>query len=184
MTVDLTVRAATERDLPDILRIHKAAFGDEPVDALVRDLLEDPSARPTLSLIADADGRPVGHILFTKLRLSGSGQDDAVSMAILAPLAVLPEAQNQGVGGQLIEAGLAQLREAGVDLVLVLGHPDYYPRHGFAPAGALGLEAPYPILEKNAGAWMVHALRPGLLGTVRGRVVCADALDKPELWHE
>ena len=184
MTNSVTVRAATERDLPDILRIHKGAFPDEPVDALVADLLKDPSARPTVSLIAIAGDRPVGHILFSKLRLAGSGQDDAVSLSILAPLAVLPEVQNKGVGGRLIEAGLKQLREAGVDLVLVLGHPDYYPRHGFAPAGALGLEAPYPILEKNAGAWMVRALRPGLLGSVRGRVLCADALDKPELWRE
>jgi len=184
MISNVTVRAATEADLPDISLIQKAAFGDEEIEALVIALLEDPSARPTLSLIAVADGRPVGHILFSKLRLSGSGQDDAVSMAILAPLAVLPEAQNKGVGGRLIEAGLAQLREAGVDLVLVLGHPDYYPSHGFEPAGVHGLEAPYLIPDKNADAWMVQALRPGVLGTVRGRVLCADALDKPELWRE
>lgn len=180
----VTIRTAGESDLPDILFIHKAAFGDEAVDALVSDLLKDPSARPTLSLIATVDGRPVGHILFSKLRLAGSEPDHPVSLSILAPLAVVPEAQNKGIGGRLIEAGLAQLREAGVDLVLVLGHPDYYPRHGFAPAGVLGLEAPYPILEKNAGAWMVRALRPGVLGTVRGRVLCADALNKPEHWHE
>ncbi|MDH3236271.1 MAG: N-acetyltransferase [Alphaproteobacteria bacterium] len=184
MTDSATVRAASERDLPDIMRIHKAAFGDEAVDALVSDLLQDPSARPTLSLIALAGGRPVGHVLFTKLRLAGSEQDNAVSLSILAPLAVVPEAQNKGVGRQLIEAGLAKLQEAGVDLVLVLGHPDYYPRHGFAPAGVLGLEAPYPIPENKAGAWMVRALRPGVLGRVRGRVLCADALDKPELWRE
>jgi len=180
----VTIRTATEADLPDLLSVHKAAFGEEEIDALVIDLLDDPSAQPTLSLIALAESRSVGHILFSKARLSRPGQDAAVSMALLSPLAVMPEVQNQGVGGRLIETGLVRLRETGVDLVLVLGHPDYYPRHRFAPAGALSLEAPYPILEENAGAWMVRALWPGVLGAVRGRVLCADVLDKPEHWHE
>ena len=95
-----------------------------------------------------------------------------------------PDSPGQGVGGHLIEEGLRRLSASGVDLVFVLGHPDYYPRHGFRPAGALGFKAPYPIPDKNADAWMVQELRPGLIGTVRGTVVCADALDKPEYWRE
>jgi putative acetyltransferase len=69
-------------------------------------------------------------------------------------------------------------------LVFVLGHPDYYPRHGFEPAGPQGLDAPYPIPAAHEDAWMVLALRPGVIGKLRGRVVCADALDKPEYWRE
>jgi putative acetyltransferase len=71
-----------------------------------------------------------------------------------------------------------------VDLVFVLGHPAYYPRFGFSPAGARGLDAPYPIPQKNAEAWMVRELRPGVIGDCSGRVICADALADPEYWRE
>ena len=76
------------------------------------------------------------------------------------------------------------MSESGVELVFVLGHPEYYPRHGFTPAGALGFEAPYPIPDEHAEAWMVQELRPGVIGSVCGRVICADMLNKPEHWHE
>ncbi len=76
------------------------------------------------------------------------------------------------------------MSESGVELVFVLGHPDYYPRHGFKPAGALGFEAPYPIPDKNANAWMVQELRTGAIDSVSGKVICADALNQPEHWRE
>ena len=69
-------------------------------------------------------------------------------------------------------------------LVFVLGHPEYYPRFGFTPAGRLGFEAPYPIPDELAGAWMVQALRSGVIGIISGKVICADALNKPEHWRE
>ena len=76
------------------------------------------------------------------------------------------------------------LKDMGSELVFVLGHPEYYPRFGFRPAGVLGLSAPYPILEKNADAWMVLALCEGVIGNVRGTVRCAHSLDKEEYWVE
>ncbi len=91
---------------------------------------------------------------------------------------------NQGVGGQLIKEGLKLLSESGVELVFVLGHPEYYPRHGFKPAGALGFEAPYPIPDEHANAWMVQELRPGVIGSVSGKIICADVLNHPEHWRE
>jgi putative acetyltransferase len=72
----------------------------------------------------------------------------------------------------------------GVELVFVLGHPGYYPRHGFTPAGVLGFHAPYPIPEKNADAWMVQELHPGVIGRARGKILCADAINRPEYWRE
>ena len=75
-------------------------------------------------------------------------------------------------------------KEAGVDIVFVLGHPTYYPRSGFHPVGSLGFEAPYPIPSEHSDAWMVQALCPGILGTVTGKVLIADALDHPEHWVE
>ena len=176
------IREASDSDLDVVLAVERTAFGYDKEAELVRGLLEDPTAKPTVSLLAFDEGRAVGHILFTTARLTET--EDKASIAILAPLAIVPDAQKQGIGGKLIEKGLDILSKSGVDLVFVLGHPGYYPRHGFKPAGALGLEAPYPIPEKHADAWMVQELRPGLIGSVRGKVACADALSRPEHWRE
>ena len=176
------IQEAAETNLNDVLLIERLAFGHDKEAKLVRDLLHDPSAKPVLSLLAFKKDRAVGHILFTTVRLSGT--QDTASIVILAPLAIVPDAQKQGIGGKLIEKGLELLSKSGVDLVFVLGHPEYYPRYGFKPAGNLGFEAPYPIPDVHANAWMVQALRSGVIGTVGGKVICADALDKPEHWRE
>ncbi|MCP4143456.1 MAG: N-acetyltransferase [Chloroflexi bacterium] len=181
----LNIRETTEADLKDILHVEAQAFGKKEgsiIVELVDGLLNDSSAKPLLSLLAEKDGQAIGHILFTKAYLTPS--IDSVSALILAPLAVLPAAQSQGVGGQLIKEGLRLLRKAGVDLVFVLGHPEYYPRHGFLPAGVRGFDAPYPIPKKNADAWMVQELCQGLIGKVSGTVICADILNQPEHWRE
>jgi putative acetyltransferase len=178
----LQIREAVETDLNDVLSIERLAFGYDKEANLVRDLLHDPSAKPLLSLLAFKKDRAVGHILFTTARLSGT--QETASIVILAPLAIVPDAQKQGIGGKLIEQGLELLSKSGVDLVFVLGHPEYYPRYGFKPAGHLGFEAPYPIPDKYAGAWMVQAFRSGVIGTVSGKVICADELNKPEHWRE
>lgn len=173
---------ATASDLPDVLSVERAAFGEDDEAQLVRNLLDDPSAHPLLSLLARERGRVVGHILFTAARLDGAPQ--MVSIAILAPLAVVPEAQRKGVGRQLIERGVQLLSESGVGLVFLTGHPSYYPRHDFEPAGSLGFVPPFPIPPKDEEAWMVRALRTGLIGSVHGRVMCADALNRPEYWRD
>jgi putative acetyltransferase len=173
-------------DLSAVLEVERLAFGPEQapeIVALVAALLHDPTAAPRLSLLAYRDDRPVGHVLFTHARISPA--EEAPSAAILAPLAVIPECQSQSIGGRLIQEGLRRLRESGVDLVFVLGHPAYYPRrHGFQPAGVHGLDAPYPIFEKNADAWMVQKLRAGVLGSAKGTVIGADSLDRPECSQE
>jgi putative acetyltransferase len=178
----LKIRNTTGADLNDVLHVESQAFGHEKEAELVNGLLSDPSATPLLSLLAFNDRQAVGHILFTRVRLSDT--QDTASAVILAPLAVIPDAQGQGIGGKLIEEGLRLLSETGVELVFVLGHPEYYPRHGFKPAGSLGFDAPYPIPEEHADAWMVQELRPGVIGSVRGKVVCADILNQPEHWRE
>jgi putative acetyltransferase len=181
----LIIRSSTESDLDDVRHVQKQAFGNEegPVIAdLVDELLNDPSAKPLISLLAVIDDRAVGHILFTKARVTSP--DTPISAVILAPLAVAPDAQSQGIGGRLIKEGLRLLTGSGVELVFVLGHPKYYSRHGFKPAGVLGFEASYPIPDEHADAWMVQELRAGVIGTVRGKVICADALNRPEHWRE
>lgn len=179
---DILIREAVGADLNEVLSIERLAFGYDKEADLVRDLLNDKSAKPLYSLLAFIGAKAVGHILFTSARLQGAQND--TSIALLAPLAVLPEFQKQGVGGQLIKSGLQHLADAGVDLVFVLGHPGYYPRYGFKTAGVLGFEAPYSIPEACADAWMVQELRQGVIGSVSGIVKCADMLDKPEHWRE
>lgn len=162
-----------------------AAFGNSEGPAIVQliaDLLVDASAQPVLSLVATADEAIVGHILFTKASVRSTQR--AISAALLAPLAVHPDVQSQGIGGRLIMEGLDRLSQAGIHLVFVLGHPTYYPRYGFSEAGVSGFEAPYPIHAKNAGAWMVKELQPGIIGVAAGPVACADAIDDPRYWRE
>ena len=176
------IRETKDADLKDILFVEREAFNSNKEADLTKDMLADPSAKPLISLIAYIEDQPAGHILFTAGRLSNTSSKVAVSF--LAPLAVIPKFQRQGIGGSLIKKGLQLLSKSGVELVFVLGHPEYYPRHGFTPAGKLGFETPYPIPEKHASAWMVQALRPGIIASVSGQVVCCDALSKPELWRE
>ena len=133
-------------------------------------------------MVAVEKDQLLGHVVFTKVTIAPHGEQ--VSAQILAPLAIVPDVQNRGVGGKLIAAGLEQLKQSGVELVFVLGHPDYYPRSGFTPAGRHGLNAPYLIPEEHAAAWMVQALRDDVLGRVQGDVKCSDVLNQPEHWQE
>ncbi len=181
----MEIRQSTETDKADIERIQNKAFGEAhgpEIAALVNGLFDDETAEPLLSLVAVQNNKLIGHILFTKALLTETAS--SVSIRILAPLAVLPEAQKQGVGARLIEEGLGLLKRSDVELVFVLGHPDYYPRSGFKPAGADGFKAPCPIPDENAGAWMVQELRPGVIGSLKGTVKCSDVLNQPEHWRE
>ncbi len=181
----MKIRESIKSDSIEIEYIHTKAFGEKagPIIAeLVKDLFDDKTARPLLSFVAVEDEKLVGHILFTKVKLTQT--KTSVSAQILAPLAIHPDAQKKGVGGRLIKEGLNQLKDSKVQLVFVLGHPDYYPRSGFTPAGILGFEAPYPIPEENSDAWMVQELCPGIIGKVKGIVQCSDALNQPEHWRE
>lgn len=181
----MVIREANTADLKGLLEINLAAFGEEEgpeVAQMVKNLLNDPSAEPLLSLVAEKDNQKlVGHILFTRARVEGN---NGVNPSILAPLAVLPGYQNQGIGGLLIREGLRLLAERDTELVFVLGHPEYYPRHGFIPAGTEGFEAPYPIPAEVTGAWMVQELKPNLVGRVKGKVACPKTMDRPEYWSE
>ena len=175
----MLIREALDSDLEDVLAVERAAFNSDEEANLVRDLLGDATARPYLSLLAFVDERAVGHILFTKVHLEPAVP---ITASILAPLAVIPEMQNQGIGTQLSEYGLDLLARDGVDLVFVLGHPNYYPRFGFTPAGVHGFTAPHPIPPAHAPAWMVKEMKPGMIAQTQGQVICADMLNDPKYW--
>ncbi|MEB3323346.1 MAG: N-acetyltransferase [Synechococcaceae cyanobacterium] len=181
----IQTRRALQSDRQAISEVVFAAFGKEQgreISQLILDLYADESAKPLISLVATVDDEVVGHILFTTAHIKDSARK--VSSAILAPLSVHPKHQGKGIGGRLVQAGLSDLQKAGVDLVFVLGHPSYYPKCGFKPAGKQRLFAPHPIPRKNADAWMVKELRPGVSAQITGQVVCAGALDDPRHWRE
>ena len=181
----LEIRKSIQSEREEILEIHKKAFGKDKgleIAKLVDDLLDDTTAMPILSLIAIENDRIVGHILYTKATITET--ELPISAQILAPLAILPDEQKKGIGESLINEGLKQLKESGTELVFVLGHPTYYPRCGFFPAGEQGFDAPYPIPEEHAAAWMVQQLNGNVLGNTTGKVQCSNVLNEPQHWRE
>jgi putative acetyltransferase len=171
---------ASDADVEAVLAVSRAAFGGEDVPALVRDLLDDPSARPLISLVASDGGRVIGHALFTAARVGSGGAPG--SAVILAPLAVVPDAQGRGAGGLLLQTGLRLLGASGIRLVFLAGFPDYYTRHGFESAYPHGFTPPFPVSPTEA--WMVQRLEPDGFSIAGGAVICANALDKAEHWQE
>lgn len=123
-------------------------------------------ARMYLGLVATDGDAVIGHILFT----SGALRDDQAPHTVmaLAPMSVLPTRQRRGVGSALVRAGLQACRVAGHDVVIVVGHPAYYPRFGFVRARPLGLTSEPPFPDES---FMVAELTPGALRGRRGVVV-------------
>lgn len=178
----LNIRTPYPTELEAVLNIHKQAFGNIKEPQLVADLLLDPTAQPLISLVAEKGKELVGHILLTAVHIEDLSPSPACSL--LAPLAVIPKTQGQGIGKLLIKAALKKAQEARQQMVFVLGHPTYYPKCGFRTAGHLGLQAPYLIPEEHADAWMVAELTEGAIQRFSGTVKIATMLDKPEYWRE
>lgn len=186
----MKIRVSNKKEQTEIEKIHKAAFAKtegaekaQEIVNLVHDLFDDKTAKPIHSLVAIENKKLIGHILFTKVTITDCPVK--VESQILAPLAVLPDCQSTGIGGCLIKEGLRHLKEAGTDLVFVLGHIDYYPRSGFInDAKSLGFEAPYYIPEEFSGAWMALELTSGIIGKAKGKVKCSDVLNQPQHWRE
>lgn len=129
----------------------------------------------TLSLVAELEGRVVGHILFTPVRIiTPAGESSAVG---LGPMAVLPAYQKQGLGSQLVEQGLSECKRMGQVMVIVLGHLHYYPRFGFKNAAIFGIRCQEAVPEE---AFMLVELAEGAAQGFVGGVVYY----QPEFWEE
>jgi len=159
----IIIRREEPGDIPAIHAVVEAAFG-RPVEAGLVDLVRR-NSHTILSLVALVDGRLAGHILFSPLEIEAAA--GPVGGTILAPLAVLPEFQRQGIGTALMEAGLDGCRALGLGCVILLGHPTYYPRFGFVPASRFGLRYDF---EGPDEAFMALELTPGYLANCAGLV--------------
>ncbi len=161
LRLTLTVRAEAPEDRESIREVNGQAFGQEDEARLVDALREGGYTR--LSLVAEEGGRVVGHILFSDLPIvTPAGTLHALA---LAPLAVLPAHQRQGIGSRLVSEGLRLCAQAGHRIVVVVGHPHYYPRFGFSAQLAARLTAPI-----SGPAFMALELVPGALADVTGTV--------------
>ena len=158
-----TIRLELSTDTAAVRRVNELAFGRASEADLV-DALRRHSA-VTLSLVAVLEGRVVGHILFSPVDIERDGMH--ATAVGLAPMAALPELQRRGVGGRIVREGLDQLRRSGHDGVVVLGHPEYYPRFGFQRASRFGLRWEVACSEE---AFMALELSLGALGAGPGIV--------------
>jgi len=159
----LTIRPETSEDVYTIRHVNEEAFGQENESKLIEKLRN--RGVLTISLVAVQDGEIVGHIAFSPVVIeAGLSSFEAIS---LAPMAVLPAYQRKGIGSQLVRVGLEECRRLGHEIIVVLGHPDYYPRFGFVLARPKGIDCEFEAPDE---AWMVLELREGALAGRSGTV--------------
>jgi len=163
------IRPEAEEDHKAVFTVNASAFGSSAEAGLVDALRQQ--ARPAISLVAEDHGEIIGHIMFTPVTLSG--HPDSKMMG-LAPMAVSPENQRQGIGSTLIEKGLEQCKKHGITAVVVLGHPEYYPRFGFTPSCQFGIISEYDVPDN---VFMVLELIPDALKGKKGTVHFHDAFN-------
>ncbi|MGE5172674.1 MAG: GNAT family N-acetyltransferase [Betaproteobacteria bacterium] len=156
------IRHERELDTAGVRAVNEAAFETATEAKLVVALREQ--ARPVISLVADDEGVIVGHIMFSPVVLEGHPE---LKIMGLAPMAVLPERQRKGIGSALVRAGLEECKKLGFGAVVVLGHPEYYPRFGFLPSARFCIGCEYEVPED---AFMVKELYPGYLLGATGTI--------------
>jgi putative acetyltransferase len=161
LPLSVTLRAERTEDGEAVREVNRQAFGREDEARLVDAIRDGGYAR--VSLVAEESGRVVGHILFSDLPIVT--QAGTLHALALAPLAVLPERQRQGIGSRLVRQGLRACAEAGHRVAIVLGHPAYYPGFGFSAQLVERLKAPF-----SGPAFMALELVPGALENVTGEV--------------
>ncbi len=159
----MTIRPERPGDRLQIRHINQQAFDDD-AEANLIDALRD-SGLPLISLVAEERSQLIGHILFSPVRLIGP--KPAPAIAGLAPMAVLPDWQGRGVGSSLVTAGLDDCAKAGYVAVVVLGHPDYYPRFGFVSARHFHIQSEYDVADD---VFMLKELQDAALEGISGTV--------------
>ena len=169
--VAIIIRPEVPEDHQKIRTINLSAFETDVEANLIEALRR--SGIPLISLVAEQNGELVGHILFSPVRMEGSGSD--VSIAGLAPMAIFPEYQKQGIGTLMIEEGVKRCHEAGYAAIVVLGHPQYYQKFGFIPSVRFGIRSEYDVPDD---VFMVRELDRGALDGCKGTVKYHEVFNK------
>lgn len=167
----ISIRPELPTDLQEITTLNKLAFGQDNEALLVESLRESDNFIHDLSLVAiikdeqSGSATIAGYIMFTKIVIING--DARYTTLALAPIAVHPAFQKQGIGAKLITTGLHKATVMGFHSVIVLGHEHYYPRFGFLPAARWGIRAPFDVPEE---VFMAKELVPGGLNNISGTV--------------
>jgi putative acetyltransferase len=140
----MDIRSESLPDYAAIAEVNILAFGQQNEAKLIEEIRGSQGYIPELSLIAEVDNIIVGHILFSYIDLIG---EESLQVLSLAPLAVLPKFQKQGIGSALVKAGLEKADAIKEALVIVLGHPHFYQRFGFQPSVNYKITSPFPVPE-------------------------------------
>jgi len=156
----IEIREEQSADIAAIRDLNRSAFGQGHEGRIVDALRANGGAQ--LSLVAVDEGRVVGHIMYSPIHI---GQ---VEGSALGPMAVTPEVQRRGIGTKLVEAGNARLREHGCPFVIVVGHPEFYPRFGFRPARSLGITCEWDVPDD---VFMILVLDETTMSGVTGQAV-------------
>ena len=168
----VTIRQEQPDDIAAVRAVNESAF-DQPTEATIVDSIR--AACPdSVSLVAVEGNRIVGHILFSPVFVSGG--NGSVQAMGLGPMAVAPERQRQGIGSLLVQAGIDAMRKQNCPFVIVLGHPEYYPRFGFVPASRHGLFCQWEGVPDEA--FMVLILDEAAIGGVSGTIRFRDEFDQ------
>jgi len=157
----ILIREEKKQDIEVIRQVNNEAFG-QPQEAGIVDKLRN-NCNPFLSFVAELDSKVVGHILFTPVIIETS--KGTVKGMGLAPMAVLPEYQKQGIGSKLVRKGLEKLEEIRCPFVIVLGHSEYYPRFGFVPASHYGIRSEWKVPDE---AFMIIVFDKSKLDGISG----------------
>ena len=168
--LEILVRPEERGDRKAVSEVVCRAFGRKAEVGLIDAIRSSPGWIGELSLVAVVDGRIVGHVLLSRIAVASKAGD--YPALALAPVAVDPDWQSRGAGTALVRAGLERARRLGETLVVVLGHPNYYPRFGFQPAKPLGILPPFTVRDE---VFMALSLRPGGELPVPGTVVYPSA---------
>ena len=161
--MNIAIREEKYSDHKSVMGLIEKAFrsmekSDHREQFLVERLRKSEAFIPELSLVAEFENEIIGHILLTKIEIV-DGDKSSESLA-LAPVSVLPEYQNRGIGGKLILAAHQKARDLGYQSIVLLGHPEYYPKFGYQPAKKIDINLPFAVDEGNC--FVIELVENGL----------------------
>lgn len=166
--IHMQIRTETAEDYREVFEVNYLAFGNrEDESQLIEKIRKSEGFIPELSIVAVEEGKIKGHILLSKAIVEGERRK--YDVIVLAPIAVHPDAQGRGIGGSLIEEGKQRCRELGYSVILLIGHPSYYPQFGFKPARTYALELlQFPVPDE---VFQVCGLTEGALDEIEGELI-------------